>query len=81
MWLIDMYKNEDELTKSLSLNQNFLFNNISVDIYNNSLVGSNNIQTRKKDSLKKPEQLNLKQGKSFKEIMQIDEEESMIYGC
>lgn len=60
MWLIDMYKNEDELTKSLSLNQNFLFNNISVDIYNNSLVGSNNIQTRKKDSLKKPEQLNLK---------------------
>lgn len=55
MWLIDMYKNEDELTKSLSLNQNFLFNNISVGMFNNSLIGSNNIQTRKKDSLKKPE--------------------------
>jgi hypothetical protein len=49
-----MYKNEDELTKSLSLNQNFLFNNMSVAMFNNSLVGSNNIQTRKKDILKKP---------------------------
>lgn len=78
MWFIDLYKREeDEFTRSMSLNQNFMFNNISMG-FNNSLANTY-IKARKKEGGK--EELAIKEGRSFKEVLQIEEEESMIYGC
>lgn len=79
MWFIDLYKrDEDEFTRSMSLNQNFMFNNISMGL-NNSLANTY-IKARKKEGAKE-ELLLAKEGKSFKDVLQIEEEESMIYGC
>lgn len=48
MWFIDLYKREeDEFTRSMSLNQNFMFNNISMG-FNNSLANTY-IKARKKE--------------------------------
>jgi hypothetical protein len=52
-----------------------MFNNISATWNNNSLVGPHDSKHKKKE-----EQLS-KEFKSFKDIMKVDEEESMIYGC
>jgi hypothetical protein len=81
MWFIDLYKAEDdEFTRSMSLNQNCHFDNISFMVFNNnSLVASKDLKTKKKDATN--ELPKLKDGKSFKDMLKIEEEESMIYGC
>lgn len=77
MWFIDLYKREeDEFTRSMSLNQNYLFDNVSM-AFNNSLANTY-IKARKKEGREEPA---IKEGRSFKEVLQIEEEESMIYGC
>ena len=54
-----------------------MFNNLSTEWNNNSLIGTNNlhIRRREKEKVLPPE------GRSLKNMLEIDEEESMIYGC
>jgi serine/threonine protein kinase len=83
MWFLDVQKRQKEEEFELTLSANNMLSNFSTDwLNNNSLVATNNsnMHPRKKDQGKEKPAL-LKEGKSFRDMLAIDEEESMIYGC
>jgi hypothetical protein len=57
-----------------------MIGNFSDEWNNNSLINTNNFKLRQKEKNKLPLPA-LVEGKSFKDMLKIDEEESMIYGC
>jgi hypothetical protein len=75
MWFVELQKRREEF--ELTLSANIMFNNISTEWNNNSLIGTNNLRLRRKEK----EQKVLPEGRSLKNLLEIDEEESMIYGC
>ncbi len=62
-----------------------MFNNLSTEWNNNSLIGTNNLHIRRREKEKEKEKEKKKvlppEGRSLKNMLEIDEEESMIYGC
>jgi hypothetical protein len=58
-----------------------MFNNLSTEWNNNSLIGTNNLHIRRREKEKEREKVLPPEWRSLKNMLEIDEEESMIYGC
>jgi hypothetical protein len=58
-----------------------MFNNLSTEWNNNSLIGTNNLHIRRREKEKEKKKVLPPEGRSLKNMLEIDEEESMIYGC
>ncbi len=58
-----------------------MIGNFSDEWNNNSLINTNNLKLRHQERNKLPAPIALVEGKSIKDMLKIDEEESMIYGC